>query len=416
MLRFFPHGKRFAEEEMDEDGTLEREGNPHARPPRPRRRAPRIPRWAYRAALALLLCILGMLLWFNRENLAPQNVVDWVQSLVVGIGVGDGYPVAVAGSAVSTGNFQSAGGDLVYVSDTRILALNSTAHEIVSRQHSYGSPVLRTAGNRMLVFDLGGRGWRVETQTRLLSSGENETDLLAGDIAANGRWALVSEEEGYAGQLRVYQPDGTELYHFSFADFYITSVALNRDGTRAVACGVSAQEGALLSAAYLFDFSQPDPVARELYEGTVLLRAFYNEDGTVFLVGETMAGLLREDGSGRVDVPYGARQLADFDASGGRLALGFAPFEGAGSGSVSVLDSTGALVRDLSFQDPVDSVSLSGDVVGVLSGGAVSAWAVTTGQAYGSFGAGNDARAAVLANEGGAYVLGINEIRAGTFS
>ena len=99
------HPKRFADDEMDQDGTLE-EGNPYSRPhSRGRRRTPRVPKWVYRVVVILALCVAGMLLWFNRANLTPENILEWMQVQTVGMGVGDGYPTPIVGSSVEKGNF-----------------------------------------------------------------------------------------------------------------------------------------------------------------------------------------------------------------------------------------------------------------------------------------------------------------------
>ena len=71
-----PRGKRYADDEMDQDGTLE-EGNPNPRRRRKRHRAPKIPKWVYRVIVILLVCVLGLLLWLNRANLSPDNITEW---------------------------------------------------------------------------------------------------------------------------------------------------------------------------------------------------------------------------------------------------------------------------------------------------------------------------------------------------
>ena len=408
-------GKRFADDEMDEDGSLQ-EGNPHARRPRKTRHTPRVPRWVYRVIIILIICVSGMLIWFNRENLTPQNIAEWVQVQVVGMGVGDGFPTAIAGNSISPGNFESQNHNIAYVSDTRLTVLNSTAKELISRQHSFNSPVMKLSGTRTLIYNLGGTGYQVESASKTLKTGNMEKDILAGDICSNGRYALVTEEKGYTSLLTVWLEDNTEQYRFEFADFYITSLSLNRDGTKAAASGISAQNGGLVSVVYLFDFSQETETAKLLYPDTLILDVEYCENGTVIAIGDSSASFISGDGSAHTEFSYGSQQLTDYIVDSGRLYLGFSPYSGAQTGTVAVVDSNGQAVQSFSFQTSVESVSAYGDIVGVLAGQTVYAYSVTTGQLSGSCSSGSDARKISLANESSVYILGITEIRLGSLS
>ena len=131
-------------------------GAPMRRRRRRRRRQRRLPGWVYRIVAVLLIAVLGLVLYVNRGNLTPEKIGDWVQERVVGMGVGDGYPAAITGSQVLACNFTSASGDVVMVSDTHLTALNSTAKEVLSRQHSFSFPILRLNGDQALLYNLGG--------------------------------------------------------------------------------------------------------------------------------------------------------------------------------------------------------------------------------------------------------------------
>lgn len=105
---------------------------------RRRKREGRVPGWIYRIIIILILCVVGMLLWFNRSNLTPSNIVEWVQTQVVGMGIGDGYPAKITGTSVTPGNFKSSNKQLVMAGDTELTVLNTTAkhnattHRIIS--------------------------------------------------------------------------------------------------------------------------------------------------------------------------------------------------------------------------------------------------------------------------------------------
>ena len=100
-------GKRFATGEIDvakHDRHAEQIAKRRAKRREKQNRTHKIPGWVYRVLLILILSVVGMLLWFNRQNLAPDRVMEWVQDRVVGIGVGDGFPQPIAGTVVEPKN------------------------------------------------------------------------------------------------------------------------------------------------------------------------------------------------------------------------------------------------------------------------------------------------------------------------
>ena len=59
------------------------------------------PKAVYRVAVVLLVAVLALALWVNRDNLTPEKIWNWVQIQVMGDGTGDGYPVSITGSSVA---------------------------------------------------------------------------------------------------------------------------------------------------------------------------------------------------------------------------------------------------------------------------------------------------------------------------
>ena len=57
-----------------------------------RKKKKRIPGWVYRVIVILAVAALGVVVWFNRDNLTLEKISLWIQEKVVGSGIGDGYP------------------------------------------------------------------------------------------------------------------------------------------------------------------------------------------------------------------------------------------------------------------------------------------------------------------------------------
>lgn len=371
-----------------------------------------VPAWAYKIIFILFLCVAGMLFWFNRQNLAPANVLEWVQDRVVGMGIGDGYPAKFDG-VIRADNFTSVNREAVMVTDTSLLILNSSAKQVVTRQHSFTTPVMKASGTRTLIYNLGGTGYQLESYGKTLQKGNTSQNLLGGDLAANGSYALLTQEEGYCGKLTAYKPDGKVKFYYLFSEYYPTSVALNTDGTKAVITAISAKDGGMVSAVYVLDFQNASAVKPVgVYMENMMTQAYFCENGTAVAVGDRLLSIVNTNTRKTTDYSYnGMKFTACAVNNNGRTVLSLAPYEGAPSSTLVFLDSMGKASASVQVPGSARSVSIYGGVAGVLAGSKLYAYDAVTGQKSGEASAGEDARAAVLSSESKAYILGVSEVR-----
>ena len=64
----------------------------------------RVPRFVYRIAVILLVCVVGLTLWVNRENISLEGFWNWAQTQIMGTGDGGGFPAPVTGRNVEKKN------------------------------------------------------------------------------------------------------------------------------------------------------------------------------------------------------------------------------------------------------------------------------------------------------------------------
>jgi hypothetical protein len=376
-----------------------------------RLREHRVPRWVYRVIAILAVAAIAVLAWFNRTNLAPENVLQWVRTSIVGMGVGDGYPKAISGSNVGARNFLCSGSNIVYASDTSLTVCNTTAKEILSTQHSYSNPLMQVNGIRILLCSIGGKNAQMFTTGGDTVELTTDQNILGAALTAKGRTALITAADGYCGKLTVYDASGKVISHYWFADYFPTAVALNPEGTKAAVTGVSSQEGEIVSAVYIIPLDSDKAVKPQaVCSGNFLSGVFWDTDGAVAAVGDTAAVFLKPNTSEKKEYSYNGEQLTAFYAKDGRLALGLMPYSGSQDNRLVVLDSSGNEIYETKFTERVLSVSLSGQTAAALTRGTLHFCSLSS-YAPSDADAGNDAYAVALKDEKSAYVLGISEVR-----
>lgn len=385
-------------------------------PKRMKKKTPlsRLPKWVYSIIAVLLIAVLGLFVWFSVDN--SNGIGRWFWEVAVGTGQGDGYPSSIVGSTVSRGNFMTMNKNVVALSDTALTVMNNTAKQLVNRQHGFNHPMLQASNGRYLIYNLGGTGFKIEGSSETIYESNAENNIIACDIADNGRYALVTESKGYFSALSVYLTDNSVQYRYNFAEYYVVDISLNSDGTRAAVAALTAKDGGIVSAVYIFDFSSPTPVAVLTYNETLIEKVVYLENGTVAAIGDTVTSMINGTTGEKVDYNYQSRQMTDYAVDRNRVALVLTPYDNKSTNKIVLLDSAATEKTVIESGNSIDAVSLYGDTVAALSGHKITGYSSSSGDAFSTVDAGSDARSIALSDEANIYILGVSQIRQTKFS
>lgn len=271
--------------------------------------------------LILFLSVAAVLAVMNIEKLTPDNIAHWFQYDLLGKTDGDGYPVAFAGTGVDTGNFDLISGVPVYCSDTTIAVLNQNAGKYQENQHSYASPSLKVNSGWGIVYNTDATGFTLLKRDSQVYSSSSKKKIYSADIAANGVYALLTQGDDYLAKLTVYRNDNLEKYEYAFADYYMNTVSLNNEGTRAVLSGVSARNGGLISVIYILDFTQSSYMQKYEADDTFIYDVKYLDNGNVVAAGDNMSFFINVGDGQKRDITYSSKTLTTYtmNRSGGML-------------------------------------------------------------------------------------------------
>ena len=229
------------------------------------------------------LLFVAVLAVLNLDKLTPDNIAHWFQYDVLGKTDGDGYPISFTGSVVETGNFDLIKGVPVYCSDTTLAVLNNNAGKYQENQHSYASPVLSVNGGYGIIYNTDATGY------------------------------LLTRSDDYLSKLTAYRTDNLEKYEYAFADYYVNTVSLNNNGTRAVLSGMSARNGEMISVIYILDFRQSSYLQKYEFDDVYIYEVKYLDSGNVVAVGDKKACFINVEEGQKTDIDYSSRTLTTYN-------------------------------------------------------------------------------------------------------
>ena len=347
----------------------------------------------------------------NREKLTADNISNWWTYDVLG-NAGNGYPVDIVGAEVAQGNFSVSQGRVAYASDTSFITLNSTGREIANIQLSYSQPFMKSAGNRYLTYALGGTGYQIQNFDSKLFSGEVDEEILTGDIASNGVYSIVTEGNGFLSTLYVFNKNNNRIYKYSFSEYYITSIALNSDGTGGVACGVTTHNGSIETGVYVLDFSKEDPVSLyEIHDDTVIDCKYLKSD-RIALVGQTAAYIIKIGNENYITNSYEEKTIANycFNPDTKSLAVALSKSGDGRSCVLRTINDNGETESEVNTERMVESLSIYKNVLAVLDGNTAYVYN-TDGNLLHTCDTGTGSKKIVLTSTNEAYILSVNQVR-----
>ena len=269
----------------------------------------------FKVFLIIFISVVLVVIWANIDKLTPDNISHWVEYDLLGKTEGEGYPASFSGADVDTDNFDLMDGAPVYCTDTSVAVLNPNAGKYQSFNHAYANPALSTNSNYSIIYNIGATGYTVINRNSVVRSDSTGNNIFCGDICPNGIYCLLTDNENYLGKLTVYRADGLEMYTYSFADFYVNRVSVNREGDHAVVSGLTAKNGGLLSAIYVLDFSQSSYMRKYEFDDVYIYDLKYLDNGNAVAVGDKCAYYIDIVKGSKKDIDYHSRFITGYDLS-----------------------------------------------------------------------------------------------------
>ena len=366
-----------------------------------------------RAVIILLVLTFSVLFFANRDHINFRNIRNFIKYAVFNSESDQKFPRKLEGTVVNDGNFLRVDTNLIYASDTHFVSLNRYGRTDYVAQQSYSNPVLATAADchLSLVYNLGGKEFAINNLDETIHKGEAPDKILVADVAKSGNYALVTEKDGYLSKLYVYNDKHEQLFAYSFADYYITSVSLNSKGDGAVLSGISAHNGTRISAVYVLDFSNEKPVLFEEFSDNIIYHVQHLNDKSVCIIGANATYTLNVRKKSFNTFEYGGKTLTAFDVNTSTNTFAISLSRSGDGRMCDIINfkTNGKMRNTVSTNLAVTSLSTYKNRFVVLSEDIAYLY-TKDGRLLTQIDAGVDPRAIVLYSKSKAYVLGVSEV------
>lgn len=336
-----------------------------------------------RMVILFVVVVLGLTIWNNWDSLQPRQLMFWMEQTFSTSG--EGYPVEIAGNSVL--DVQQAQGYLVVLTDTSVVAFNANGGEVMRRQHNYTNPMLMCDGRYLLVAEIGGKRFRLETmpETVLDVTADNlaadkktaildtaiENPLISADVLDDGTVALVTSSSGsYTSEILVYTPSGKLKYRQRYVSMQAVDIAMSPDEEDVAVIGVEADKGVMKSILRIHSLKSEETKPRMEYTGTdvMLGRVTYLDDDQIAAIGDTQTWVVNADGDLNERLSYD-RQLVGYAIGEKAIGLALQKYGASDGGELMVVNGEGKTAYTSAFTGDFRHVTMNDDGVLLLTSG-----------------------------------------------
>lgn len=315
-------------------------------------------------SIIAVLLVLVVIAAQRFGNVTFSSVSDYFDTLVSGAKSGDGYPYFLESTGVR--DVRTIGSDLFVLGEDSTFALDSTARQLGSTQHSFSSPVAYTAGGRVLLLDVGETGYRILSKTKVLYEGNFPQRLLTGAIGKDGSVAIASRGAQSQSALTVYNRRQTEVFQWNCASENIVAVSLSDNGKRAAVSAIGAKNGELYSKVHIFDFDKAEPVASFEYN-TAISGVYFLSGHRLLITGESVFTVV-DDAEKVLEEDLSLNTLSHVYSDDSHFtAAAFSKYGSTASKILRLYDRKGKMLFETELSESVRGISCDSGHMSVLT-------------------------------------------------
>lgn len=203
---------------------------------------------------------------------------------------------------------------LALIDDSHFFVYDTDGTEVKKKQHSYSNPILTVSDKKALIYDLGGKGFSLESKYKTIYSNSSDNTILLAELSSNDSVAVVTKSDKYLSLLDVFNAEGTKIFTYKSYDGRIIDVTFLSDNSGCIVTILSASEGMIKSELLKLKFNSLSAEWRSDSTSALAVDASIDENNSIVLFGDTKCAYVNDGGIILAEHEYGD-ELLDYASS-----------------------------------------------------------------------------------------------------
>lgn len=272
----------------------------------------------------LLIIALGCVIFLTRGKWLP--FLDGIQERYAassnqndGVLAEGQFPLRVSGD--SEYQVCTMDNSIAVLNDTHFYVYTDNGELTADKQHTYANPILKANRKKALIYDMGGKGFKLESKSKTVYEKTADDLIVFARLSSNDYAAVVTKNDKVNSVVSIYNGAGEFIYRWNCVD-YIMDVEFTNSGDGFVAAVLDSSGGQLVSKLYRFRFDMDKEVWSTPTTDTMIMSMAIREDSSVAAFGDTKCVFYSRNGEALGSYSY-ETDLVGFSDSGKLTALAF---------------------------------------------------------------------------------------------
>ena len=195
-----------------------------------------------------------------------------------------GFPVSFSSNAIRS--IAAVGAHIYVLTDETLSLVTPTGAYQLLKVIGYVEPVMKSCGKYGLVFDRLSGKYLVFANEKILleNNGEEKSQILNADIAADGSFLIAAKGDEAASILSYYDKSGNLLFRWNCAKDHIVSVKLAENHHDILCAALNARNGEIVTKLYLLDVFSDQTQWEYTLKGASAMDCFFISGGKICVV------------------------------------------------------------------------------------------------------------------------------------
>lgn len=269
-------------------------------------------------------------------------------------------PMEMAGRSVFIG-FR---GNIVSARTNYMSLIGSDGSVIWENTTTIVNPILKTAGNYLLLAEKEGKKLCLYNDSKLIYEADTEDNILNCSISSNGDVVVVTDKPSYKGAVVVFNREGKQIFAWSSGSDNVISADISPTSRR-VAAALLNTDDKVKSTVLLFDINEKESYAQVVFEDTIIFNTEFNGD-TLNVFGDNCIAGIRAQGDLVYDKRFDDVEFVHYgtDEEGNKILL----FDNTNIPLINIYNRNAELKHQFSPEELPDFVDISNKYIVYNSG------------------------------------------------
>lgn len=226
-------------------------------------------------------------------------------------------------------------------------------------EHGYSNPVIDKAGVYTLIYDQGGKGFRLDSTSAAVYQKTVDNTVLCGTVNKKGLVAMAENISAKHCSMSVVNDSLETLFSENISDGYIIDMALTSNSKKLAVAKVSSVNASLEITVCVYWLSSGELLSEVKLPQGALVDIRYNGN-SLYAVGDSYVGVIKNDSEYTDVYKSGTISNVCFDYSAkDELVIVHSEFDNSNTNICSVISSSCKVKTDINISGTVKDVSAS---------------------------------------------------------